>query len=308
MIQSNGHPLQQAASRLLMIRPAAFAFNDQTAGSNSFQRNDTSAPNVQALALQEFNTAVETLTKNGVDVLVKDETATTKKPDAVFPNNWFSVHPEGIVLYPMAAPNRRLERRKDIVIELLHGTTGKQVIDLSQYETTGKFLEGTGSLVLDRTHRIAYACLSPRTHQALVHEWCGMLHYEPFIFSAALPDTGSVYHTNVVMSLGNRVAVCCLGAITRSDERERLFEKLSQHRCVVDLTVDQMKCFAGNMLLVRNAAGEHLWVLSQTAYGVLTLSQLETLALDGDLLPLSLDIVETYGGGSARCMLAEVGW
>jgi hypothetical protein len=296
----------QAAIKLLMIRPAAFAYNTQTAGSNKFQRTgNISHQVVHELALNEFDAAVNKLRQSGIDVDVIEDSTKPLKPDAIFPNNWLSVHENSIVLYPLYAPNRRLERRDGIIRQLLKENPDKKLIDLTNYEAEEKFLEGTGSLVLDHDNKIAYACISERTHPDLVMTWCELMNYSPIMFHALL-DGHAVYHTNVIMSIGNNIAVCCTEAIDSIEERDIVTKSLKQYHNVIEISVTQMKLFAGNILLVRNAENKFYWILSQTALDALTNSQRNILEQDGELLPIELHTVETYGGGSARCMLAEI--
>jgi len=298
----------QVASQLLMVRPAAFAYNTQTAGSNKFQRVGAIAhETVHEQALKEFDEAVATLRKHDIDLVVVDDSANPLKPDAIFPNNWFSVHDDCIILYPMAAPNRRLERRKDVLSNLSKNQQPfKPIIDLSQFENGGKFLEGTGSLVLDRVHKIAYAAVSERTHPDLVKVWCEAMNYTPVLFHATV-DEAPVYHTNVLMAIGEKTAIVSVDAIAYNENG--LVEKsLGQHRTLVRITVDQTKAFAGNALLVQSKNGVKHWVMSRTAFKIFTESQRQVLTQDGALLPLNIRTIEAFGGGSARCMLAETAW
>ena len=290
-----------------MVRPASFAFNEQTASSNSFQKVGLlSHQAVHELALKEFDGAVATLQKHDIDVVIVNDTLHPRKPDAIFPNNWFSVHNDAMVWYPMAAPNRRLERTA-LVKDVAKHINASRLFDLTSHESKEKFLEGTGSLVLDRVNRIAYASISQRTNVDLVNEWCENMNYEPVIFHAG-HNHQAVYHTNVVMSIGNSVAVCCVDTVADEAERNALVERLTKHHGLVAITVKQMERFAGNVLLVRNKLDKAFWILSQIGYDALTQNQKILLEKDGVLLPLSLNTIETFGGGSARCMLAEIDW
>jgi hypothetical protein len=206
----------------------------------------------------------------------------------------------------MAAPNRRLERTA-LVPEVAKHVAATRLFDLTVYENHEKFLEGTGSMVLDRVHRIAYACASPRTDEDVLNEWCRNMNYEPVLFHAEY-DRQPVYHTNVVLSVGNAVAVCCLDAVTDEDERLSLAQRLSERRTLMAITPEQLQRFTCNMLLVRSKANQPFWVMSQVALMSLNDDQKAMLEKDGALLALDLDTIETFGGGSARCMLAEVGW
>jgi hypothetical protein len=297
---------QQAANKLMMVRPASFAFNEQTASSNSFQKvGALSHQAVHELALKEFDEAVETLREHDIDVVIINDTLEPRKPDAIFPNNWLSIHNDAMVWYSMAAPNRRLERIA-LVKDVVKHVNANQLFDLTAYEQHEKFLEGTGSLVLDRVNNVAYACVSPRTNIDLVNEWCDNMHYQPVVFHAELHHQ-PVYHTNVMMAIGNNVAVCCVDAVADEVEKQKLNDALSKHHALVTITRDQMERFAGNILLVRNKLNKAFWVMSQHAMESLHDNQKTMLQHDGELLPLQLNVIETFGGGGARCMLAEVG-
>jgi hypothetical protein len=298
------------ASTVLMIRPARFAANTETAGSNGFQRQTAESPDVASAARAEFDTAVDALILAGVRVEVIDDTLEPWKPDAVFPNNWVSFHADGTVcLYPMLAPNRRPERRSDI-LEILGRERGyriSQVDDLSTAELNGRYLEGTGSLVLDRAHRIAYACLSARTDEQLVHEWCERYGYEPLLFHAADTKQAAIYHTNVMMCVGDRFAVVCLDAIADPDERESVSLRLNGtgHR-IVPISIEQMGKFAGNMLLLKNRDGERTLLMSSRAEQSLMKQQRDSLLEFARIVSSPLNTIEDCAGGSMRCMIAEL--
>lgn len=296
------------ASKIIMIRPASFGFNPETAGSNAFQKNNPElSQNSGKLAQQEFDNAVAVLRNAGVEVHVFEDTPSPAKPDAVFPNNWISLHENGtIVLYPMLSEKRRLERRDDIVKELIRKYAVSQVHDISASEQEGKFLEGTGSIVFDHLHRFAYAALSPRTHLNLFQNLCSIIGYKPVAFHAADKNGSEIYHTNVLMCIGSRFAVICDEAITDEKERENVLKTLREtdHQ-VVSISFDQMNAFAGNMILLRNQAGEDILVMSESAHNSLSKEQYNELAKFARLLPLSIPTIETLGGGSARCMIAE---
>ncbi|OUJ70856.1 citrulline utilization hydrolase CtlX [Hymenobacter crusticola] len=299
----------QAASTVFLVRPARFSFNAETAPSNSFQQNLAAlTPDaVQAQAFAEFDAAVAMLRAKGVHVLVFEDTPAPPKPDAVFPNNWLTLHPDGrVLLYPMCAPNRRHERRADILEELGRQFRITEVVDLSPHEQEGRFLEGTGSILFDHVHRVAYACLSPRTHAALFAEVAATLGYRSVAFHANDQQGHAIYHTNVMMCIGARFAVVCLASITDAQERATVAASLvgTGHE-LVDITPEQVAHFAGNMLTLRVATTE-LLVLSQQAFEALTAAQRQTLGRYGELVPLAIPTIETIGGGSARCMLAEV--
>lgn len=298
----------QSTSHILMIRPVNFGFNEETAGSNAFQNRNAAKDGVNEKAQQEFDRMVNTLCSNGVDVTVIDDTRDPYKPDSIFPNNWVSFHDNGeIFLYPMQAENRRLERREDIITKLEDNFTVKHIIDLSRFEAEDKFLEGTGSMVLDRQHKIAYACLSPRTNWEVLDLFCEQAGYRAVVFDAVDEKGKAIYHTNVLMCVGSKFAVICLDSIPNPHERIVVKESLtSTQKEIIDISFDQMNQFAGNMLEVKNAPGENLIVMSKNAFTALNDEQKTTLEKYGKLIYSDLSTIETNGGGSARCMMAEV--
>jgi len=298
----------QSTNNLLMIRPVAFGFNVQTAGSNAFQKQDADQQAVQKKAKQEFDGFVQVLRDNGVSVTVIDDTIEPHTPDSIFPNNWVSFHDNGdIFLYPMQAENRRLERREDIIRQLEDNFKANHVIDLSRYEAKNQFLEGTGSMVLDRENKIAYACLSPRTNAEVLKAFCDYIGYQAITFDAFDQNEQAIYHTNVLMAVGSKFAVICLDSIINSTEKEAVIRSLkSTGKEIIDITFDQMNHFAGNMLEVKNNLGETLVVMSQSAFTSLTEEQKTTLEKYGKLVYADINTIETNGGGSARCMMAEV--
>ena len=295
----------QTTNNILLIRPANFGFNEETRASNVFQKElNEDAETVRQKASLEFETFASQLKSHGVDVFVFDDTPSPVKTDAVFPNNWISFHADGtVVLYPMLSANRRLERRADIIESLKDKFEITNIIDLSIYESENLFLEGTGSIVFDHANKIAYAALSPRTDKELFLDLCEKLNYKPVIFTAHDRSGSEIYHTNVMMCIGEEFAVICLESITDKSERANVFSKLATtgHE-VVDITFDQMNSFAGNMLLVRN----DLLVMSQSAHRSLTKTQKLALEKYCELLPFAIPTIETVGGGSARCMIAEI--
>jgi len=281
--------------RVLMVRPAAFGYNPETAASNAFQQN-THHSDAGGKARAEFDRFVEALREANVQVEVAEDERVPAKPDAVFPNNWVTFHEGGAaILYPMAAPVRRLEVREDWVRQLGYN----QLLDL-RTQARGRFLEGTGSLVFDRANRLAFACESPRTDRKLVAEVCRHLGYEPVVFRATLQGT-PIYHTNVLMSIGQDVAVVCLEVC---DEPQFVRSRLEQaSKQIIEVTPTQLEAFACNLLQLRAADGQAVWALSIRAYGALTEEQRDGL---GRVVVADLDTIETLGGGSARCMLAEL--
>jgi hypothetical protein len=298
----------QTASHILMIRPSRFAFNPETAGSNHFQQHigGLTAEEVLAQALEEFDGFVRILESKGINVLVIGDTELPVKPDAIFPNNWISFHEDGtVVLYPMAAENRRAERRTDIVDNLRKSFHITQLLDMSPYEADGRFLEGTGSIVFDHQNTIAYASLSPRTNKELFLLLASYLKYEPLFFHSYDESADAIYHTNVMMSIGERFVVICADAITEAREKENVLTSLrSGGREIIDISFQQMSCFAGNMLSLKATNGKDILVLSQSACDSLTEKQRTKLSQYTELVPVPIPTIETIGGGSARCMIA----
>ena len=301
---------QQTAAAVLMVRPACFGFNPQTAGSNAFQHAVTQEQaSSQATALAEFESVVGTLRAAGIEVLIADDTASPVKPDAIFPNNWVSFHGDGTVaLYPMLAANRRLERRDDILQQVVRegGFRISRTVDFTHHEARGKYLEGTGSLVLDRVHAIAYACSSPRTDLDVLGDFAQQLDYDLVNFDALDAEGRPIYHTNVVMAVGSSFAIVCGESIARAPHRTAVFASLndSGHE-IVDITRAQMLKFAGNALELVSPGGPIL-VLSSTAEGSLTPAQRAQLAAHARIVAVDIPHIETVGGGGVRCMLAEI--
>jgi hypothetical protein len=301
----------QSTARVLMIRPAAFGPNAETAATNVFQgRRAGSAAEVLAAARAEFQALVGALRAAGVEVFVVEDTPVPPKPDALFPNNWVSFHPGGrVVLYPLLAPSRRSEVRPEVLAELeRRGAIGRaRVLDLRAEAADGCFLEGTGSLVLDRIARVAYACLSPRTSRELLARFSRELDFEPVAFHAFDGRGTPIYHTNVMMSVGTEVAVVALESIQDRAERESVVARLAASgRELVPLTLAQVESFAGNLLELRAQSGEALFVLSARARTALRREQLAVLERHGRLVPVDVETIETCGGGSVRCMIAEL--
>lgn len=303
----------QNAKTVLMIEPVAFGFNEETSTNNYFQQNDDTEPATkQTLALAEFKAMVEQLQQKGVKVMVVKDTVMPHTPDSVFPNNWISFHAgRRVALYPMYAKNRRFERRIDILLTIENetGTTYK-VVDYSYFESRNRYLEGTGSMILDRTNKIAYASLSERTDKALFLQFCSDFGYSSIYFTAN-QRVGSnripVYHTNVMMCVADKYVVICLDAIDDAREQKYVIASiLSSGKEIIEISEVQMHHFAGNMLQVQNNQGESFLVLSQSAYNSLEKTKLEKLASFNELIVVSVPTIEKYGGGSVRCMMAEV--
>ncbi len=302
---------RQTTSTILMIRPANFAFNEETAANNAFQSRDgkMSAGEMRQNAVREFDNFVNKLRDAGVNVIVADDSPSPAKPDAVFPNNWVSFHQEGfVVTYPMFAPTRRKERREEVIEEILQkGFSAQNRLHLEGSEANSRYLEGTGSIIFDHQHRLAYACLSPRTDAGLLEELCQKIGYQKVVFHAVDAKGQDIYHTNVMMALGETFVVICLDSVRDAAERRMLEEKFrATEKEIVDITLAQMNAFAGNMLQVRNTSGDTILVMSEQAYRSLTPAQIKALEQHTRLLHSPIETIETYGGGSARCMMAEV--
>ena len=284
---------KQYSSQVLMIRPVRFGFNEQTADSNAFQHDDgaLNAKQIQEKALLEFEMMVGTLREKGISVIVFDDQAQPHTPDSIFPNNWISFHSNGkVIIYPMASPNRRDEVRMDIPAKIMFEKgRDAQVFDLRQFAAPGQYLEGTGSMVLDREYQRCYACLSPRTDRGLFDRFCELLEVEGVLFHAVDENGVAIYHTNVMMALGSRYAVVCLEAIADEAERRHVMEKLkSSGHEVIPITFKQMNHFAGNMLEVANAQGKRFIVMSERAFQSLDESQIAKISTFAEPLVISL--------------------
>jgi len=301
----------QTTRHVMMVRPHRFGPNEQTAASNALQKPpDTSPGQLRERALAEFDAMVGTLRGAGVDVIVFEDTDEPAKPDAVFPNNWISLHADGrVFLYPLEAVARRAERRADIVESLSteRGFRVTEIVDLSPLESRSLYLESTGSMVLDRVNHVAYAALSSRTHIDALGDFAHRADYEIAAFDARDSAGAAIYHTNVMMALGRAFAVICADAIGDRDKRDAILAKLAADgREVIEISQEQVGCFAGNLLEVENDSGDPVVVLSDTALDTLTDAQRERIAQCGRLLPIDVRTIEHVGGGSVRCMLAEV--
>ena len=301
----------QLASSVMMIRPTRFASNPMTAVSNRFQGRSTASPDEQQLlAVEEFDGLVNVLRSSGIDVVVIDDTHEPHTPDSIFPNNWLSLHADGrVVLYPMEAENRRTERRTD-VIEKLDNELGFQVseiVDLTGHERAAHFLEGTGGMVLDRSNRVAYASLSSRTQLDPLGDFAQRMDYDVVAFDAVDGEGVPIYHTNVLMNVGEKLAVICDVAIPREEQREAVLKCLRETgHDIMNLTYAQLEAFAGNMLELRNADGERVIAMSQQAHESLSKEQLQLLEANGQVVTAPIDNIEMSAGGSVRCMLAEI--
>ncbi len=298
---------------ILMIRPVAFRRNEETVENNYFQKEKTRVlpKTMQTKALKEFNALVEKLEKIGLNVIIVDDTTETDTPDSIFPNNWISFHESGTVcIYPMFAENRRLERREEVlkVVES-NGFKIKNIIDYSSAEEENVFLEGTGSFVLDRQNKIAYCALSPRSNETLFIEFCEDLEYTPILFRAHQTVANKqrlIYHTNVMMSIGDNFALICLQAISNKKERKQVISMLdNSNKEIIIINKEQVNHFAGNILQV-TAKDKKYIVMSTTAYKSLSKAQIKIIEKHGEIISSDVSAIENYGGGSVRCMLTEI--
>lgn len=307
----------QTTNKVLMVRPVRFAYNEETATNNAFQKKDDTqggAQTIEQQAVREFDAYVAMLRDQGVEVQVLQDTEEPFTPDSIFPNNCFSTHIDvlpgtsvrqrTLVIYPMYARNRRDERGK--LLKALMKEKFDKIVDLSILEPEGKFLEGTGSLILDREHHIAYACVSPRTNPVALKIWADEMNYRYVLFDGTDDNRQPIYHTNVMMHVGSRYAIVCLEAIADQSQRQTVIDSLqSTGKEIVNISFEQMRQFAGNMLELRNSEGKKILVMSATAKHSLTSEQLSTLEQDALIVAPDIHTIETAGGGSARCMIAE---
>jgi len=305
--------LRQITDTIMMIRPVKFRMNEQTAVNNYYQKviDGLSSDDVQEKALYEFDTFVTKLRDNGVTVLTIDDTVDPDTPDSIFPNNWISLHNDGRVgLYPMFAENRRLERREDIIEKLKKDFEVSDVIDFSKYEAEHKFLEGTGSMILDRPNKLCYAAISERTQTDVLAEFCKKFGYEAvhFVANQTVEENRlPIYHTNVMMCVADKFAILCSDSIDDQEKRKSVVNKLeSTGKEVIEISEDQKHHFAGNMLQVNSKSGQSYLVMSGAAFQSLTEVQIKKIEKYCPIIHSSLDTIEALGGGSARCMMAEV--
>ena len=297
------------ASTILMIRPAAFGFNEETAANNYFQSNPgIGKEDLQQKALAEFDNMVQTLRSHDINVLVIEDSKEPAKPDAIFPNNWLSTSPDGIVsVFPMYAHNRRIEKRNDIVEQIAKEFVIRDVQDWSEYEAEGRFLEGTGSMVIDYDTKMIYACVSERTSLSVLEKYAATNGYQAIAFLATDKNGMPVYHTNVVMTLGDGFCVLCEEAIDEEWELIAVRQLLeSTNHTIIAISREQMHQFAGNMLQVKNNKGEKFLIMSQTAFNSLRKEQKQMLEAYSTLLSVAVPTIEEVEGGSVRCMMAEI--
>ncbi|MEO6130600.1 MAG: arginine deiminase-related protein [Saprospiraceae bacterium] len=300
--------MDQVTSHIMMIRPSAFGYNAETAMNNAFQHKpeDASITEVESKACNEFDSFAQLLQREGIDVTVLEDSISPRKPDAVFPNNWISFHGGGtIVTYPMYSSLRRNERREDLISQLASRFRIRDWIRLEDFEKKNQYLEGTGSMVLDRVAKIAYACISERTDKDLLEHWCSQMGFTPQTFHA-VSNGKPVYHTNVMMAIGSNVALACLECVSDKIERQALKESLSATHEFVEITAAQVQSFAGNMLALKNNRGEELMVMSSRALESLTDEQKNKIEEFCRIVASPINTIEDIGGGSARCMIAEI--
>ena len=299
----------QTTDTVLMIEPVAFGFNEQTAVNNYFQVQQEG--NVQDKALKEFNDFVEKLRAKDINVITIKDTLEPKTPDSIFPNNWVSFHADGkVVLYPMFAENRRLERRDDIINQIKEQFEVTEVIDYSGAEKDNLFLEGTGSMIFDHDNKLAYGSVSLRLDEGLFRKFCSDFGFQPVVFHSyqtAGEERLPIYHTNVMMCVADQFVVICLDCIDDESEKNNVIETIKNSgKELIEISEDQMQNFAGNMLQVQNNSGEKFLVMSQSAYKSLNRDQVSAIEKYCEIIYSDLEVIETNGGGSARCMLAEV--
>ena len=297
----------QTTSHILMIRPVNFAFNAETAANNTFQvRKDEI--NIQGKALKEFDEFVNVLRQNGVEVTLVEDSPEPNTPDSIFPNNWISFHGDGtVLLYPMYAPNRRAERKEHVLEEIDKHFLVKKKIDLSYNESNNLFLEGTGSMVLDRDNRLVFACLSPRTNRKVLDEFCNKMNYEAVVFHSVDKTGQPIYHTNVMMCIADNYVVICPDSIRDVEEKNKVIAAIQKTgKEMIDINYEQLNHFAGNMLQIENGKGEKLLVMSTQAFQSLSKKQVQKLEGYNRIIHAPLNTIEVNGGGSARCMMAEV--
>ena len=306
---------KQITSTILMIRPVQFRFNEQTAVNNYYQKKigHLNALEIQEKAQTEFDGFVQVLRQRGIEVIVIDDTSIPDTPDSIFPNNWISFHEDGrVAIYPMYAENRRLERRQDIpeILKSKYAFAWTEKIDFTSFEKENKFLEGTGSMILDRVNKIAYAALSQRTNKEVLEEFCTRFGYEPVLFTAyqnVKDDRLPIYHTNVMMCIADEFAILCADSIDIKKERETVINMLeATGKEIIFISEEQKGYFAGNMLQVVNAANDKFLIMSSAAYDSLDIGQIDSIQKYCPIIHSPLDTIEALGGGSARCMMAEI--
>lgn len=302
--------LQQATNHILMVRPAAFSFNPETAKDNAFQDKKKPEPHtqIQTKALSEFDRMVGKLSAAGLSLTVVQDTSPPEKPDAIFPNNWFTTHANGnLVTYPLLSKNRRCERSIEALSLLRKSFKIVEEIDLSGLEADAVYLEGTGSMVLDRENKYCYAALSERTHLPALQKFGTLLGYDIFTFPTSGPKNKPIYHTNVMLSVATHFAVVCLSCVADAEARQMLRQKIeASGKAVIEISEAQLGAFCGNVLEVKNQDGQLILVMSERAYRAFTTAQKRTITQTNEILHTNIDTIETFGGGGTRCMMAEI--
>lgn len=307
MLSLAGPRLDNIEPRYLMIRPVRFGYNKQTAENNAFQ-HDERIKDLQPIVREEFDGVVRLLEEHDIPLIVLEDTPEPETPDSIYPNNWFSTHKDGtLVLYPMFAPNRRNERKPGVIKAIRDAAGTRRVVDLTVWEAKGKFLESTGSMVLDRKFKVVYACRSPRTSELVLNDFCRRMGYKSVLFDAVDRKGNPIYHTNLIMSIGRDFAILCPDVIISSPERLVIERNLrSTGRRIVSITYDQMLHYACNVLEVKDTKGNIFLAMSDTARDCMTEEQVASLQECGTILAAHIPHIEDVGGGSVRCMLAEV--
>ena len=305
--------LKQSTNHIIMVRPKHFNYNEETAKNNYFQKKEEklSLPQTQEKVIKEFDSFIKQLRKKKINVTVFDDRDDTVTTDSIFPNNWVSFHKDGkIVLYPMFSKNRRKERRKDIIDSLKkEGFCINETIDLTSYEENSLFLEGTGSMVLDRKNKICYAAISERTSKAVLNQFCKKVKYKPIIFHAyqtVFKERKEIYHTNVIMCVADKYSIICLDSIDKTLEREKVINSLiNTDKEIIEISEEQCNNFSGNSLQIENINGDKYLIMSQKAYKALNEKQKGKILSYNEIIYSDLSTIEKLGGGSARCMIAE---
>ncbi|RLM21270.1 amidinotransferase [Brenneria alni] len=298
----------QTTDTIFMVRPSLFKINEETARTNYFQQSDYISDNVQQRALAAFDSYVDGLKVAGVNVLVFEDDAANNTPDSIFPNNWITLDNQGrVIVYPMEAENRRRERRRDIISAIEANFVIKSFHDLSYFEKQSKYLEGTGCLVCDHENKIAYICYSSRSSVEVMNELQKITGYQAVWFNACDQNNHPIYHTNVMMTVGKKYAVVCLESITDKDEAQKVTASLTQSgKQVIEITYQQMKSFCANMLELKSADGSPVYAMSTQAWNAFSSQQKDILSSYAKIVLAPIDIIETLGGGGARCMIAEI--
>ncbi|WP_020527132.1 citrulline utilization hydrolase CtlX [Flexithrix dorotheae] len=302
--------MKTRTANIMMVRPSSFGVNQQTAETNAFQKTIPKLDDdeIRDKAIQEFDHMVQTLKANGIKVAVIFDSKEPEKPDAIFPNNWVTFQEDGtVVLFPMCAPNRRFERRRSILDLIGSQFEILNEVDLSHYEEDNIFLEGTGSMVLDKANKICYACISERTYPELLKEYCEKFSYKPVIFEALDEQDFPIYHTNVMLSVADKFVVVCLDSVKNPEEKENLVSHFkSTNKEIINISFSQMKSLAGNVIELENDKGENILVMSEQARQSFREEQLQIINKFAKIVAVPIPTIERIGGGGTRCMIAEI--